>query len=131
MRTFNPEKELNKIQKGNKNKIIYGIIALLLVVAIGSSYALYQIKYNKQIIYTTVEPFYSKDLQIAVYVNGEKKDAFPSKDGEYSYAAYECEKDSIITFDEEEWSATLTTNHQDKCNIYFVDNNQIQNDLQH
>ncbi len=127
MRTFNPEKELNKIQKGNKNKIILGVISLLLVVAIGSSYALYQIKYNKQIIYTTVEPFYSKDLQIAVYVNGEKKDAFPSKDGEYFYATYECEKNSIITFDEEEWSASLTTNHQDKCNIYFVDNNQIHN----
>ena len=127
MRTFNPEKELKKIQKGNKNKIIFGVIALLIVIAIGSSYALYQIKYNKQIIYTTVEPFYSKDLQIAVYVNGEKKDAFPSKDGEYFYATYECEKNSKITFDEEEWSATLTTNHQDKCNIYFVDSNQIHN----
>ena len=54
MRKFNPEKELKKIQHGNKNKILYGIIALLVIISIGSSFALYQIRYSKQIIYTKV-----------------------------------------------------------------------------
>ncbi len=119
MRTFNPVKELNKIQKGNKNKIILGVCLLLLIIAIGSSYALYQIKYNKQIIYTKVEPFYSKDMQLAVYVNGVKQDKFPEKSDDILYGGYECEKGSKITFNNNDWSVTLKTNKPDKCNIIF------------
>ncbi len=129
MRTFNPEKELNKIQKGNKNKIIIGVCLLLLIVAIGSSYALYQIKYNKQIIYTTVEPFYSKDIQLAVYVDGVRQDNFPPKDGEYSYSGYECENDSIVTFDPKKWIAEIKVTGQDKCSINFGNKNNFYDTL--
>ena len=93
MKKFNPEKELRKIQKGNRNKVIYGVLGLLLIIAIGSSYALYQIRYNKRIIYTTVAPFYSKDLQLAVYVDGVKQDDFPEKSEDMLYGGYECERD--------------------------------------
>ncbi len=120
MRTFNPEKELRKIQKGNKNKVILGVIALLLVIAIGSSYALYQIKYNKRIIYTTVDKFYSKDMQLAVYIEGVKKDAFPDKDDGYVFSDYKCENNTIITFDYNDWMATVTATGPDKCTLSFV-----------
>ncbi len=119
MRKFNPEKELKKIQHGNKNKLIFGVCLLLVIVAIGSSYALYQVKYNKRIIYTTVEPFYSKDMQLAVYVNGVRKEEFPEKSDNMLYGGYECERGSKITFNKDKWNITLETNHPDKCNIIF------------
>ncbi len=119
MRTFNPEKELNKIQKGNKNKIIIGVCLLLLIVAIGSSYSIYQIKYNKRIIYTTVDKFYSKDIQISVYVNGKEVEEFPAKSDNYSYSGYECENDSTVTFDHNDWTAQIKSTGPDKCKIKF------------
>ncbi len=129
MRTFNPEKELNKIQKGNKNKVIISVIALLLIVAIGSSYALYQIKYNKRIIYTTVDKFYSKDLQISVYVNGKEVEEFPDKSEEYSYSGYECENDSTVTFDHNDWTAQIKSTGPDKCKINFGNKNNFYDTL--
>ncbi len=120
MRTFNPEKELRKIQKGNKNKIILGVIYLLLVVAIGSSYALYQIKYNKRIIYTQVDDF-SNNKNLAIYVDDSKQDAFPDKNN-YYFDKVVCDNNSTWEFDYEKWELTLTTNKEDKCNIYFTKN---------
>ncbi len=123
MRTFNPEKELNKIQKGNKNKIIIGVCLLLLIVAIGSSYALYQIRYNKRIIYTTVDKFYSKDLQLAVYVDGVKQDDFPEKEEGYLYEDIECENDDITaSFNNNTWKLNLELGKPNKCNVKFTSN---------
>ena len=123
MRMFNPEKELNKIQKGNKNKIILGVISLLLIVAIGSSYALYQIKYNKQIIYTTVEPFYSKDMQLAVYVDNKKQEDFPSKEEGYLYEGIECENEEIsANFNSKTWELELKLDKPNRCNVKFTSN---------
>ena len=126
MRRFNPEKELRKIQKGNRNKVIYGVIALLLIIAIGSSYALYQIRYNKRIIYTTVAPFYSKDLQLAVYVDGVKKtesDSFPSKEEGYIYSHTKCENGGEASFDNKKWELEVKTKEQDRCDVYFIKEN--------
>ena len=47
MKVFNPEKELYKIQHGNRNKVILFVISLLLVGIIGYSFALYQVRYSK------------------------------------------------------------------------------------
>ncbi len=126
MRTFNPEKELKKIQKGNKNKIILGVCLLLLIVAIGSSYALYQIKYNKRIIYTTVEPFYRKDIQISLYVDGEKdttSETFPGKESGKIFSHITCENGSSGVFDNTKWELELKITKQDKCNVYFITGN--------
>ncbi len=120
MRKFNPKKELNKIQHGNKNKIILSVCLLLLIVAIGSSYALYQIKYNKQIIYTTVDDF-SNNKNLAIYVDDSKQDAFPDK-SKYYFDKVVCDNNSTWEFDYEKWELTLTTNKEDKCNIYFTKN---------
>ena len=70
MRKFNSDKELYKIQHGNRNKVLYGIIALLLIISIGSTYALYQVRYSKRIIYTKVAPFNNKDIELAIYLDG-------------------------------------------------------------
>ena len=56
-KSFNPEKELNKIQSNNKNKIVVGIIALLVIVAIGTSFAFYQVQNKQDIILTKVGDF--------------------------------------------------------------------------
>ena len=120
MKVFNPDKELRKIQKGNKNKIILGVISLLLIVAIGSSYALYQIKYNKRIIYTQVDDF-SNNKNLAIYVDDSKQDAFPDK-SKYYFDKVVCDNNSTWEFDYEKWELTLTTNKEDKCNIYFTKN---------
>ncbi len=123
MRVFNPEKELNKIQKGNKNKIIIGVISLLLIIAIGSSYALYQIKYNKRIIYTTVDKFYSKDIQISVYIDNVKKEDFPSKEEGYLYEGIECENENVTAnFNSETWELELKLDKPNRCNIKFTSN---------
>ncbi len=126
MRTFNPEKELNKIQKGNKNKIILGVISLLLVITIGSSYALYQIRYNKRIIYTTVDKFYSKDIQISLYVDGKKdttSETFPGKESGKIFSHITCENGSSGVFDNTKWELSLKITKQDKCNVYFITGN--------
>ncbi len=124
MRKFNPEKELNKIQKGNKNKIIIGVCLLLLIVAIGSSYAIYQIKYNKQIIYTTVEPFYSKDIILSVKLDDQEKSTnkFPTKEEGYVYSHTECENDNItnINWNDDSWKLNADINGPDKCTVFFV-----------
>ena len=63
MRRFNPEKELNKIQHGNKNKIFLFVISLLIVSVISYSFALYQVRYSKQIIYTKIAHF-NRDINV-------------------------------------------------------------------
>ncbi len=124
MRTFNPEKELNKIQKGNKNKIIIGVCLLLLIVAIGSSYALYQIKYNKRIIYTTVDKFYSKDIILSVKLDDQEKSTnkFPTKEEGYVYSHIECENGNItnINWNDDSWKLNADINGPDKCTVFFV-----------
>ncbi len=124
MRTFNPEKELNKIQKGNKNKVILGVCLLLLIVAIGSSYALYQIKYNKRIIYTTVDKFYRKDIILSVKLDDQEKSTnkFPTKEEGYVYSHIECENGNIIndSWDTDTWNLNASIKGPDKCTVFFV-----------
>ncbi len=126
MKKFNPEKELRKIQKGNKNKIIFSVIALLLIIAIGSSYALYQIRYNKQIIYTTVDNFYQNDVSLSVYIDGNKKtdpNSFPEQNSGKIFSHITCENGGTGYFDNKEWKLKLETTEQDRCNVYFVTGN--------
>ena len=126
MRTFNPEKELRKIQYGNKNRIILSVISLLLVVAIGSSYALYQVRYNKRIIYTTIDNFYQNDISLSVYIDGIKKvepNSFPDKDSGKIFSHIKCENGGTGYFDNTKWELNLKTTEQDRCDVYFVTGN--------
>ena len=51
MRNFNPNRELNKIKYRKRNKIVIGIIILLVIISIGSTFALYQVRHSKRIMY--------------------------------------------------------------------------------
>ena len=123
MRKFNPEKELKKIQHGNRNKIIFGVIALLLIIAIGSSYALYQIRYSKRIIYTKVAPFNIRDVILSVKVEGEStsRTSFPSKNEGLMFSNLECDKENTTTgsWNYNNWSLILNSKGPNKCTAFF------------
>ena len=123
MRRFNPDKELKKLNNGKRNKTVFGVLLLLLVVAVGSSYALYQVRSSKQIVYTTASPFYQKDVTLSVYIDGVKKVApgsFPAKEDGKIFSKVVCENGGTGTFDNENWQLLLKTNKQDRCDVYFV-----------
>ncbi len=124
MRKINIEKELNKIQYGNRNKIILGIGLLLLIIAVGSTYALYQVRHTNKLVFNTVGKFKKKDIIISVKLDDKEEsvDNFPQKEDGYVYSHMECEKNNItnITWDEEHWKLNADINGQDKCTVYFV-----------
>ena len=124
MRRFNPEKKLRKIQHGSRNKIIFVIGALLLIIAMGSTYALYQIRFSKQIIYTKISPFYKKDIILSVKLDDQEKstDKFPEKEEGYVYSHIECENDNIqnANWNEDTWKLNAEINGPDKCTVFFV-----------
>ncbi len=60
-------------------------------------------------------------MQLAVYVDDSKQDAFPDK-SKYYFDKVVCDNNSTWEFDYEKWELTLTTNKEDKCNIYFTKN---------
>ncbi len=120
MKRFNPEKELRKIEKSNRNKIIVGICSLLLIIAIGSTYALYQVRHTNKLVFNTVDEFIKKDITVSVLIDNESKPEFPAKEDGYLYSGYECENDGVITFDDDNWKFTLENNKPDKCVIKFT-----------
>ena len=123
VRRFNPDRELYKIKYGKRDKIVLGIILLLVMISIGSTFALYQVRHTKRIIYTTVSDFTSnKDINLAILLDGKKSDKteFPQKGTGYYFDRVECDNGSNITFDNFNWQVTITTGKQDKCVIKFV-----------
>ena len=120
MKKFNPDKELNKIQHGNKNKIIIAVVSLLVISIIGTTYALYQVRHTKRIIYTTVSDF-SRDIILNVLVNGKPQKDFPNKTEEYVYDGIECDKQDITTasWNYNLWGLELKSQGPNKCNVKF------------
>ncbi len=122
MKRFNPEKELNKIKKGNKNKIILFVISLLVVGVIGYSFALYQVRYSKRIIYSKVTPFSSKDIQLAVSLDGKPQPNVPEKGTAY-YESITCDDDKTATagWDYKNWKlGAISVTIPNKCTINFT-----------
>ena len=60
MKRFNPEKELKKIQKGNKNKIIIFVFLLLIVGIIGATPIMRNIVHSNKLhkIINAIEPIF-------------------------------------------------------------------------
>ncbi len=119
MRRFNPEKELRRIEHKNRNKIIIGICSLLLIIAIGSTYALYQVRHTNKLVFNTVGEFKKRDIYLSVLVNGETQNEFPGKEDGYAFSGYECDGDANVTFDPDKWIASVNSNGPDKCTIKF------------
>ncbi len=124
MRRFNPEKELKKIENGNRNKILYSIIALLLIVAVGSTYALYQVRHTKSLVYTTVGDFKKRDIYLSVLVDGKTQGDFPKNNEGKIYSGIECDKEySEAYFDNTEWKLHFTSDGPNKCTVKFETGN--------
>ncbi len=121
MRKFNPEKEFSKIKKGNKNKVLYSIIALLLIVAVGSTYALYQVRHTQKIAFNTVDEFKKRDIYLSVLVDGKTQNEFPNQGDGYVFDNIQCDKPGIkASFNNDTWELTLTTKTTNKCTVKFI-----------
>ncbi len=120
MRVFNPEKELSKIRNGNKNKIIVGLCTLLLIVIVGYSFALYQVRHTQKLVFNTVGEFKKRDIILSVLVDGENKTEFPGKDDGYVFERLDCDKEGTsATFDKVTWELVLRTDKPNKCTVVF------------
>ena len=124
MRKINPEKELDKIKKGNKNKIIIGVCTLLVIIAIGSTYALYQVRHTNNLVYNNVDSFKKRDIYLSVLVDGKTEDNFPNKDSGIIYTGIECDKEyQEAYFDNTEWEFHFSSKGPNKCTIKFETGN--------
>ncbi len=119
---FNPEKELDKIQHGGRNRFIFFSFLLLVIAVVGTSYAFYQVRYSRRIIYTRVK-INRKDIELAVKVEGEEGnlDHFPAKEEGYTYSKTECDNEGVTTvdWDSSNWKLNLSTSGPNKCTVYF------------
>ncbi len=119
---FNPEKELKKIQHGGRNRFIFFSFLLLVIAVVGTSYAFYQVRYSRRIIYTRVK-INRKDIELAVKVEGEEgnRTTFPSKDEGLIYSGITCDKEGITTatWNYGTWSLDLNSSGPNKCTINF------------
>ncbi len=119
MKRFNPEKELNKVQYGDRNKLIGIIVFLLVIIAIGSTYALYQVRHTQKLVFNTVAEFKKRDVYLSVLVDGEYQNDFPTQEEGMLYGGYECDGSATINFDTDKWQVALYAKHPDKCTIKF------------
>ncbi len=117
---FNPEKELRKIQHGGRNRFIAFSFLLLVIAVVGTSYAFYQVRYSKRIIYTRVK-INRKDIELAVKVDGVSQTSFPKPTDGVIYSGIECTTEGITTatWNYGTWSLDLNSTGPNKCTILF------------
>ena len=124
MKNFNPDKELNKIKYGKRNKMIFTIIFSIVLVTIGYSLALYQVRHTKRIIYTTISDFKdNKDIDLVLYVNGEKTQ-IPPQEEKYKLVQVSCDTpyEGKATWDFTKKLLSLPPiSIPNKCSVYFSD----------
>ncbi len=131
---FNPEKELKKIQHGNRNKYIAIAFVLLVAAAIGYSHAFYQVRYSRRIIYTRVKlnRTRTQDIVVNTKLNGGSISSFPVNDGNHWYTSSSCNNGGSIRFDENLWEAFATgpgvnidgTTSTTTCTVNFMGMNK-------
>ncbi len=121
VRSFNPEKELRKIQGNKREKILLVIIFLLIIITIGTSFALYQVQNKQDIVFTKVGNFYD-DYIIAAYVDGKMSTDFPSENSNYVVEKIECTNGATGIWDYTKWEIKISKleNSNTKCNVYFI-----------
>ena len=123
LKQFNPNKELKKLNhKYTKKHLIISLIVLVLLISIGSSYAIFSIQPEYHtFIKGTVGEFSTGDILLSVLVEGEKQDNFPAKDSGYAFESVTCENGTTGTWDNENWGLQVTFTKPDKCTINFVE----------
>lgn len=127
LKQFNPNKELKKLNhKYTKKNLIISLIALVLLISIGSSYAIFSIQTEYHtFIKGTVGEFSTGDILLSVLVEGEKQDSFPAKDSGYAFESVTCENGTTGTWDNENWDLQVTFTKPDKCTVNFKKNKLV------
>ena len=122
MKAFNPEKELKRLnRKFGKRNLIIGIFAILIALTIGSSYAIFSITKQSHVILSgAVGEFTTKDIQLAVLIDGEKQDTFPEKSSGYIFDSLTCENGTTGTWDSNSWNIKIFFKGPDKCTVSFT-----------
>lgn len=122
LKQFNPNKELKKLdRKYTKKHLIISLIVLVLLISIGSSYAIFSIQTEYHtLIKGTVGEFSTGDILLSVLVEGEKQDNFPAKGSGYTFESVTCEKGTTGTWDTTNWGLKITFIKPDKCTVNFA-----------
>ena len=122
MKVFNAEKELKRLNRNyTKKNLSIGIFAILIALTIGSSYAIFSIpKQDYVILSGAVGEFTTKDIQLAVLIDGEKQDTFPEKSSGYIFDSLTCENGTTGTWDSNSWNIKIFFKGPDKCTVSFT-----------
>lgn len=120
---FNPDKELKKInRKYTKKQLIMVLLVVVVMVTIGTSYAIFSIQPEYHIfLKSQVGEFSTSDIKLSVLVNGEKVNEFPNKGSGYGFEKIECKNGSTGTWSNSEWKLNMDFSQADSCDIYFSD----------
>ena len=122
LKPFNPDKELKKANhKYTKKQLITTLLVLVVMITIGTSYAIFSIQPEYHtFIKSQVGEFSTGDIKLSVLVEGESQSDFPAKGTGYAFEKVECENGSTGTWDADAWQLTLAAKGPDKCTVSFV-----------
>jgi len=121
-------KKFDYRKKENKKKPIIISIAIIMALLIGvtiyTSIAQYIVTKSYNLLQGKVKKVDQGDVQIAVTLvdkegNETNTDQFPKAGYTFDSERSNCENGSTIEFDEETWTASVTTDQKDKCVFYF------------
>ena len=123
LKPFNPDKELKKTnRKYTKKQLIITLLVLVVMITIGSSYAIFSIQPEYHtFVKSQVGEFSTGDIKLSVLVEGVAQSDFPAKGTGYSFEKVECENGSTGTWDATSWQLTLSSKGPDKCIASFVE----------
>ncbi len=121
LKPFNPDKELKKSnRKYTKKQLITTLLVLVVMITIGSSYAIFSIQPEYHtFIKSQVGEFSTGDIKLSVLVEGVAQSEFPAKGTGYAYEKVECDNGSTGTWNADTWQLTLTAKGPDKCTVSF------------
>ena len=123
LKPFNPDKELKKVNRNySKKQLIITLLVLVVMVTIGTSYAIFSIQPEYHtFIKSQVGEFSTGDIKLSVLVEGESQSDFPAKGTGYAFEKVECENGSTGTWDADAWQLTLAAKGPDKCTVSFIE----------
>ena len=121
LKPFNPDKELKKAnRKYTKKQLITTLLVLVVMITIGTSYAIFSIQPEYHtFVKSQVGEFSTGDIKLSVLVDGKKVESIPSKGSGYTYEGTECENNSTVIWDDNMHNVKISTTGPDSCTIKF------------
>ena len=122
LKPFNPDKELKKSnRKYTKKQLIITLLVLVVMITIGSSYAIFSIQPEYHtFVKSQVGEFSTGDIKLSILVEGVTQSDFPAKGTGYSFEKVECDNGSTGTWNADTWQLTLAAKGPDKCTVSFM-----------